>query len=1460
MPQPHASTIYSTSASASHHHSQPQSQSQSKSQSQTQTQSQSQFQPQSAAYNGSYNHPPRSNTATGRYTPAGVNSARSESISYSRSTTPINFSQKGPAASFHYNRSRSGTLNSAASGYTASSSGNSNSDTGSGSGSGSGRVGYGSEIGEFRFQSSDRRPSDLTIRATDPPPNESLSQPARIAEESPASPSFFAGTLPRTSSLLPPPRIVGPGQTNVNIADYDPTSPPDPLTNPRPLHSRGGSIGAISGISEGFRNLNRWSASTTSSRASHVPGAQPQQHLSPPTAYAQAQAQAHPRSTTNFSRRMSIDSIGILNQGAIAPESPQSSYYSPRRLTKRRPSTASIIAASPRATSSAGNRRPSSPPPVPPPNLPPILSLPSLELDTTSFAARVASQGTSRPGRPEDSPVSPFSAQVGDEPQDYFWDRNDQADAVRTPITTREPATTLLPAAAVTREETMPERKGHTRSRSSNAKSSSDSGRTKKQPSQKAMLSKALAKANTAVQLDNAQNYEGARISYYEACELLAQVLARTTGDEDKKKLEAIRRTYTSRVEELDDMVPIHVQTGGKALPARPESLAFNAFEVRPASDDEEEVSPTTTRKPILVELGSGRYGGSSSNLDVEPAQLGSGRFGGSSTSLNAPLTSSFSSRSPMSKSPMRRGFEGSLTIPQASEGQMMPAPLSPRRAPSPSKPMTPEPEQVARQDFFMHSDRLAAGTSNGHTRNPSHESISWLDPIDESGGSEPSSVHSRTSSFGLRRKHIRGISGGTEAEFDAALDAAVEAAYDDGFEPMDAYDEPYDDDDDVVANAMRRVELAKEHVRQAEREVESEREAVIRAAREKERQRQMSVASQTRDSQTYNGHFYDGNDSDEEERMLEDFTRDYAFNNFSFGQQAPNQAAAATRERESDSSGLTQRTWHSSIGSSPPTATTVLSSVAEMPNPITNPPPPSLPPPPQALPQLPITQSGNSSGVRSRRLSGQNAKQLKIETTKLGQPAAGVPGAISAMHAKQGSFIAQQRQAMSATSTKPGPFSMRNPDSPARGASPHPIMSPPTPPQNPPYTDDSEDFHTGSPTAPPFGGVLRMKQSSSSLKSMKIRQMSVSNIDMASDLSPNTPLSQTLTNSSMHRQPSVPAMPTPLVATFTNKSVGGSGGLYLFDSDLISPTPRSPSSIRFENPDIPLPLEPCPSDVMLRPFWLMRAIYQTLAHPRGGYITTRLFVPHDVWKVKGVKLRNLEDKSSQCDFLTAALMKLARVDSTDADAVLEEMQSLENALEQVQQNLTRKLGHEVGTQGAGAYRDREDSETIPSVPRSASVSGKAAAFSWRRLRSKGSAVNLTSAYGNKTTSGGAERIAEREVMGAGSGTLPSLPMVAQPSSRPAKRDIASLRFDGPYAGYMQSLARLFDAAQTLDQIARQVEDPGLRHADKTQVGLELCTRHAAEFFGFYICRFVLADLGMLLDKFVKRGSEWVLA
>jgi hypothetical protein len=92
-------------------------------------------------------------------------------------------------------------------------------------------------------------------------------------------------------------------------------------------------------------------------------------------------------------------------------------------------------------------------------------------------------------------------------------------------------------------EEERPRSRGHSRNRSQIAKGSSGTGsshRSSKQPSQKAMLSKALQKANTAVLLDNAQNFEGAMQAYSEACTLLQQVMLRSSGDDDRRKLEAI--------------------------------------------------------------------------------------------------------------------------------------------------------------------------------------------------------------------------------------------------------------------------------------------------------------------------------------------------------------------------------------------------------------------------------------------------------------------------------------------------------------------------------------------------------------------------------------------------------------------------------------------------------------------------------------------------------------------------------------------------------------------------------------------------------------------------------------------------------------------------------------------------------------------------------------------------------
>lgn len=66
-------------------------------------------------------------------------------------------------------------------------------------------------------------------------------------------------------------------------------------------------------------------------------------------------------------------------------------------------------------------------------------------------------------------------------------------------------------------------------------------GKQQQSSSQKAMLSKALQKANTAVLLDNAANFEGAMKAYDDACQLLQLVLLSSNGSHDEKlKLQEI--------------------------------------------------------------------------------------------------------------------------------------------------------------------------------------------------------------------------------------------------------------------------------------------------------------------------------------------------------------------------------------------------------------------------------------------------------------------------------------------------------------------------------------------------------------------------------------------------------------------------------------------------------------------------------------------------------------------------------------------------------------------------------------------------------------------------------------------------------------------------------------------------------------------------------------------------------
>lgn len=271
-----------------------------------------------------------------------------------------------------------------------------------------------------------------------------------------------------------------------------------------------------------------------------------------------------------------------------------------------------------------------------------------------------------------------------------------------------------------------------------------------------------------------------------------------------------------------------------KALPARPESIEYSEDLSPPADDDDATIIGMATMTRIVNQ---DTFALESYPTEQQPIQHPRRReslvphtYDVSFQNRPRGQSTNRSQRSAVARSPTGQNLLGPQTLPAPMERQsMMVPPLSPR------PPISPADMGPTEEDHSKPSrPSTAESNENSHTREISNDSISWLDTIDESGGSGASSVHSRTSSLGMRRKHIRAASGATEAEFDAALDAAVEAAYDDGFEPVENLPPMRStaEYDTGVASMRMRVEMARERVRQ------TERETAVHMARDRERER----------------------------------------------------------------------------------------------------------------------------------------------------------------------------------------------------------------------------------------------------------------------------------------------------------------------------------------------------------------------------------------------------------------------------------------------------------------------------------------------------------------------------------------------------------------------------------------------------------------------------------------------
>ncbi|KAI0778015.1 hypothetical protein BD413DRAFT_466209 [Trametes elegans] len=269
--------------------------------------------------------------------------------------------------------------------------------------------------------------------------------------------------------------------------------------------------------------------------------------------------------------------------------------------------------------------------------------------------------------------------------------------------------------------------------------------------------------------------------------------------------------------------------------------------------------------------------------------------------------------------------------------------------------------------------------------------------------------------------------------------------------------------------------------------------------------------------------------------------------------------------------------------------------------------------------------------------------------------------------------------------------------------------------------------------------------------------------------------------------------------------------------SALMSPQLVPPPPIPYANiPNAPLsPLpSPAPTDPLRKPYHMMFLLRQTMTSKTGGYVTRRLHVPQEVWSQGGAKLTNVPEKIRVVEVLHSALEELQHCSAELFGAG----------------NVSSGLALGIGSVG------RKEGEL------------------WAAKLEEFSSVcdGVVGQFGKKLGVG--EGFVTKKSSGVTSwgGRI----------TRQLDKITNGKNLDSP-ALYVQGLARLFQAAQILDEHAKAAS----QHAAAPlyaafpadiRAALENKLRHASEFFAKVVLTFVIRDMALLLDKYVKKCEKWL--
>jgi len=112
---------------------------------------------------------------------------------------------------------------------------------------------------------------------------------------------------------------------------------------------------------------------------------------------------------------------------------------------------------------------------------------------------------------------------------------------------------------------------------------------------------------------------------------------------------------------------------------------------------------------------------------------------------------------------------------------------------------------------------------------------------------------------------------------------------------------------------------------------------------------------------------------------------------------------------------------------------------------------------------------------------------------------------------------------------------------------------------------------------------------------------------------------------------------------------------------------------IEFEEEDIgeEAPEAP-PQSASHRPYWMMRILAKTMTS--GGFITSSLYVPHNLWYQSGIKFTGIQLKYVSCETILDLLLKLKDEDTNDSQFFAKELYTFCGQLDAIQNALARQL------------------------------------------------------------------------------------------------------------------------------------------------------------------------------------------